>query len=82
LQRANQPRIHACCRGYRPHPDNYTVILPARYLHGASDNELAQHYARCPEGRPACRDQVLAELHRRDVRQDRREAVKERRRIR
>jgi hypothetical protein len=73
-QRANQPCTHACCRGYRPHPEHYPIVLPAKYLHSASDDELAAHYARCPDDNPRCRDQVLDELHRRDMRSERREA--------
>jgi len=53
--------------------------MPARYLRGASDDDLAKHYANCPESNPRCRDQVLAELHRRDLRQEHRRAVEERR---
>jgi hypothetical protein len=78
-QRAGQVCNHACCRGYRPHPEHYPVILPARYLRGATDDALAEHYARCPDARPACRDQVLHELHRRDVRNERRQAAEDRR---
>jgi hypothetical protein len=78
-QRVNQPCHHACCRGYRPHPEHYPVVLPARYLRRASDEDLAKHYGRCPEGNPGCRDQVLDELHRRDVRQERRQAAEDRR---
>ena len=78
-QRANAPCGHACCRHYRPHPENYPVVMPARYLPGASDDDLAKHYAKCPESNPRCRDQVLAELHRRDLRQEHRQAVEERR---
>lgn len=73
-QQPNRPCTHACCRGYRPHPEHYPVVMPARYLRNASEADLAEHYGRCPEGRPACRDQVLAELHRRDQLDERREA--------
>ncbi|HEV2241798.1 MAG TPA: hypothetical protein VGR98_12210 [Streptosporangiaceae bacterium] len=73
-QQPNRPCTHACCRGYRPHPEHYPVVMPARYLRNATDDDLAEHYARCPEGRPACRDQVLAELNRRDVLDERRQA--------
>jgi hypothetical protein len=78
-QRANAPCTHACCRGYRPHPEHYPVTLPARYLRGASADGLAAHYRRCPDGRQACRDQVLDELHRRDMRQERAEQAQQRR---
>jgi hypothetical protein len=81
-QRANQPCHHACCRGYRPHPEHYPVVLPATYLHRASDADLAAHYGRCPPGNPRCQDQVLDELHRRDVAQERRRARTEAREAR
>lgn len=73
-QQINRPCTHACCRGYRPHPEHYPVVMPARYLRNASDADLAEHYQRCPAGNEACRDQVLAELHRRDLRAERAEA--------
>lgn len=73
-QQINRPCTHACCRGFRPHPEHYPVVMPARYLRNASDDDLAEHYDRCPEGNPACRDQVLNELHRRDELQERRDA--------
>ncbi|HBW19262.1 MAG TPA: hypothetical protein DEH11_09745 [Actinobacteria bacterium] len=78
-QPVNRPCTHACCRGFRAHPEHYPVVLPARYLHSASDDDLAAHYSRCPEGNPRCRDQVLDELHRRDVRNERRQAAQDRR---
>lgn len=81
-QRANQPCTHACCRGFRPHPEHYPLVMPARYLRGASDDQLAAHYSKCPEGSPRCRDQVLDELHRRDVAAERRQATEDRRQAR
>jgi hypothetical protein len=76
-QRANQACTHACCRGYRAHPANHPDVMPARYLRGASDDQLAQHYSRCGGDNVACRDQVLDELHRRDQREERRRAREE-----
>jgi hypothetical protein len=78
-QPAGKPCGHACCRGYRSHPEGYPVTLPARVLRGASDDQLAKHYAKCPAGKPRCRDQVLHELNRRDKASERREATEERR---
>lgn len=81
-QAADRPCTHACCRGYRPHPEHYPDVLPARSLRRASDDQLAAHYNRCAQGKPACRDQVLNELHRRDVREERRQAAQDRRQAR
>jgi hypothetical protein len=81
-QRANQPCTHACCRGFRPHPEHYPVIMPARYLRSASDDQLLAHYNKCPEGKPGCQDQVLNELHRRDLANERRQRTEERRQAR
>jgi hypothetical protein len=53
------------------------VVLPAKYLRAASDKDLAEHYQRCPPGNPRCQDQVLDELHRRDVAEERRRAKQE-----
>lgn len=76
-QRAKQACTHACCRGYRPHPANHPDVMPARYLRGASDDQLAAHYNKCAG--PGCRDQVLDELHRRDVREEKRRGREDRR---
>jgi len=45
-QRADRPCTHACCRGFRPHPEHYPVILPSRTLRRASDENLAQHFTK------------------------------------
>lgn len=37
---------HACCRGYRVHPANYPVILPNKLLRRASEQDLADHFAK------------------------------------
>ncbi len=69
-QRQQQPCTHACCRGYRVHPDNYPVILPDRTLHRATDEELAEHYTKMShENTPQARRaevQILHEMERRD----------------
>lgn len=74
---------HACCRGYREHPEHWPVILPSRKLRHATDEDLAQHFQRVSyqgtgESRRA-EVQILAEMQRRDdvqrMRRDRAEAV-------
>jgi hypothetical protein len=56
---------HACCRGRRPHPENYPVILPAPYLRAASDQDLAMHFTRHADNERVTA-QVLHEMQRRD----------------
>jgi hypothetical protein len=63
-QPQRQPCTHACCRGYRVHPDNYPVVPPNRLLRRASDEDLATHYENT-NSREA-KDQVLYEMDRRD----------------
>ena len=72
--RRNQPDDrhcrHACCRGYREHPDNWPLIPAARQLRGASDDKLAAHYSRVindpsPRARGA-ELQIINEFERRD----------------
>jgi hypothetical protein len=69
-QREQQPCGHACCRGYRVHPDNYPVILPNRLLRSASDEDLAEHYKRVSHGDTAkdrrAEAQIIYEMERRD----------------
>jgi hypothetical protein len=62
--RTQQMCQHACCRGYRVHPQNYPVILPNPLLRRASENDLAWHYEHA--GSERARAQVLHELDRRD----------------
>lgn len=85
-QRTQQPCTHACCRGYRVHPDNYPVILPDRTLHRASDEDLAKHYVKVSQGDSPkdgeARLQILYEMERRDEREVHREQVEQRRRER
>jgi hypothetical protein len=54
---------HACCRNKRVHPKNYPVVLPDRLLRRASDEDLAQGYAKGNERRRA---QIMHEMERRD----------------
>jgi hypothetical protein len=85
-QREQQPCTHACCRGYRVHPDNYPIVPPNRLLRHASDDDLAAHWDRAEQyslaDRERARAQVLYELNRRDLAKERREATEERRRAR
>ena len=69
-QPQQQPCTHACCRGYRVHPDNYPVVPPKRLLRRASDDDLAAHFRKVssdpsPQARWA-ENQMLAEMQRRD----------------
>lgn len=64
--RTQQMCQHACCRGYRVHPQNYPVVLPNPLLHRASEDDLAWHYEHA--GSDKARAQVLHELDRRDRR--------------
>lgn len=85
--RRDQPEhrhcTHACCRGYREHPEHWPVILPSRRLRGSSDEDLARRFARVSalgtgDARRA-ENQILAEMQRRDdaerMRKERSEAV-------
>jgi len=69
-QRTQQPCTHACCRGYRVHPDNYPVILPDRTLRRAADRDLQAHFSRLSAD-PSARARrgearILYEMERRD----------------
>jgi hypothetical protein len=69
-QPADRPCTHACCRGYRQHPEHWPVIVPARRLRHTTDEELQrrfQHvsYRGTAESRRA-EVQILAEMQRRD----------------
>jgi hypothetical protein len=84
--RAGEMCPHACCRGRRPHPERFPVILPKSLLREASERELWAHLDRYGGGRQGERvgTQVVAELTRREARQDkaraRRDRAKDRRR--
>lgn len=74
-QQTQRPCTHACCRGYREHPDKYPVILPDRTLRRARDEDLQRHFTRVsadpsPKGRRA-EAQILHEMERRDAAEQR-----------
>ena len=81
--RSQQGRVckHACCRGRRPHPESYPVILPAPYLRTASDQDLATHFARHADNEKVTA-QVLHEMQRRDDLAAHKNAVAKRRKER
>ena len=69
-QPAQRHCTHACCRGYREHPDNWPIIPASRQLRGASDEKLAAHYRKVsadesPQAR-AAELQIINEMERRD----------------
>ena len=69
----------------RPHPEGYPVTKRRYYLRYSSERELTAYYVRHQADTPAderIRDQVLAEMQRRDTRDERREATERRRRER
>lgn len=58
---------HPCCKGKRPHPDRFPVMLPAGVLHDASDRELYDHFQKESVGRSRkAVAQVAGELNRRE----------------
>jgi len=66
---------HACCREYREHPEHWPVILPARKLRGATDEQLAERFRRIawstePQSRRA-ELQIIHEMDRRDRAEER-----------
>ena len=69
-QQTGRPCTHACCRGYREHPEHYPVILPKRTLRRASDEDLAQHFRKVSSGATGqdrwAEAQILGEMQRRD----------------
>lgn len=55
---------HACCRGYREHPEHWPVILPKRRLRSASEDALAEHFRRISWSEdPKARASELQILH-------------------
>lgn len=80
-QRARRPCTHACCRGMRAHPEHWPVNPPNKYLRRATDNELADFYQRAGGGdskaEERAREQVFAELQRRDLADERRKATQD-----
>jgi hypothetical protein len=70
---------HACCRGRRPHPDRFPVILPRAVLRSATDAELERHFAKRTVGdSDAAVAQVVGELQRREDARERAAARKTR----
>jgi hypothetical protein len=65
---------HPCCRGKRPHPGRFPLMLPRGMLREMSDAELERHFQK-----PSVRDsgdatsQVIGELDRREEQRSRRE---------
>jgi hypothetical protein len=79
---ARRPCQHACCRGMRPHPENYPVTKRNAYLRWSSDAELTRFYGQHQgdtQDDQRYRDQILAEMQIRDERDERRAAAEERR---
>lgn len=79
---AQRPCEHACCRGMRPHPENYPVIKRNRYLKYSSYDEITGYWDRHQSDSAQderIRAQILAEMNRRDIRDERRAAAEERR---
>ena len=79
----NQSRSHRDTR--RPGHSGDPLVKRNRYLRNSSDQELARYYGRHQGDSPGderVRDQVIAEMQRRDVAQERRERTEERRRQR
>jgi hypothetical protein len=65
---------HACCKGRRPHPDRFPVLLPAGVLRSASVAELEAHLQKESVGRSGrAVSQVVKELDRRERRTEHRE---------
>jgi hypothetical protein len=69
-QAAHRHCQHACCRGYRTHPDNWPLVPASRQMRRASDEKLMAHYAKVsddPSGQARYVElQILHELERRD----------------
>jgi hypothetical protein len=65
---------HRCCRGKRPHPDKWPVLLDKTTLRTASEADLLAHYQREKVGQSGrAVSQVLGELQRREDRDKARE---------
>lgn len=58
---------HACCKGRRPHPEKFPVILSREKLRSMSDQELYAHYDSPSTGKSGrAVKQALAEMERRE----------------
>lgn len=80
-QPSQQPCTHACCRGFRVHPENYPTVPPKRLLRRASEEDLSEHFGKVSQGhtaedREAAR-QILHEMERRDAVEERRRRIRE-----
>jgi hypothetical protein len=80
-QASSRPCTHACCRGFHSHPEHWPVVLPKRKLRGASEDDLAEHFAKVSSGRTEKEQraaaQILHEMERRDAVAERRRQVRE-----
>ena len=70
-QQILRPCHHACCRGYRAHPHAWPIIPASYALRRATDEQLAQRYAKvaAEENDPKARGaelQIIHEFERRD----------------
>ena len=63
--REGQHCPHACCRGRRPHPDNFPVLIPRAELRRADEGLLMRHLRRWGHRDDAV-NQVIGELDRRE----------------
>lgn len=58
---------HPCCRGKRPHPDRFPLLLPAGVLRSASEDDLLRHLQKESVGNHGrAVTQVVRELDRRE----------------
>lgn len=74
---------HACCRGYREHPEHWPVVLPSRKLRGASEEALGEHFRKLSwDESPKARRGELQILHEFDRRAKAEERERDRARAR
>lgn len=70
---------HPCCRGRRPHPDRFPLMLPKAVLRSASDEDLVRHFQKPSVGQSdEAVSQVVGELQRRESATARKQARAER----
>lgn len=66
---------HPCCKGRRPHPDRFPLMLPSGVLRSASDEDLVRHFQKESVGRSGkAVAQVVRELERRERARSEKEA--------
>lgn len=69
-QQILRPCHHACCRGYRAHPDNWPLIPASRALRRATDEQITRHYGKVGADESAeargVELQLINEMERRD----------------